>query len=95
MKKIIEVPHFVQFYNIKDGKWQGRSCGIASLAMILDYYGLPCDLDQLVKEGLKLDGYVRGVGWKHQAVVTLAKTQGLVAHRTEDDSIEHLLESLE
>lgn len=94
MKQIIEVPHFVQYYNIKDDTWQGRSCGIASLAMVLDYYGKPCDLNKLIRTALKKDGYIKGVGWKHQVIVDIAKDMGLDSKRTEEDKIENLIQAL-
>jgi len=94
MKKIIEVPHFGQFYNIEDDKWQGRSCGIASLAMVLDYYGVKVDLNELIEKALVLGGYVEGVGWKHQVIVDLAKEYGFKSERTEDDKVENLVAAL-
>lgn len=95
MKQIIEVPHFVQYYNIDDDKWQGRSCGIVCLAMVLDYYKITVDLDELVSLGLKMDGYLNGVGWKHQVICDLAEYYGLESYRTENETIKNLLESLD
>jgi uncharacterized protein YvpB len=94
MKQIIEVPHFVQFYNIDDDGWQGRSCGIASLAMILDFYGKKVDLNELVEKALKKGGYIEGTGWKHQAIVELAVDYGFKSFRTEDEKVENLVDSL-
>ncbi|MDD5692930.1 MAG: C39 family peptidase [Patescibacteria group bacterium] len=95
MKHILEVPHLVQYYNIDDEKWQSCSCGIVSLAMIFDYYSIPFDLDDMINRALKDDGYIKGVGWKHQTIVDLAIKYGLKAYRTENDTIEKLMESLE
>ncbi len=94
MKHIIEVPHLVQYYNIDEEKWQSCSCGIVSLAMILDYYAIPFVLDEMIVRALKNNGYIKGIGWKHQALVDLAIGYGLEARRTEDDIIDNLMDSL-
>ena len=95
MKHILEVPHLGQYYNIDDEKWQSCSCGLVSLAMILDYYSIPFDLDEMISRALKINGYIKGIGWKHQAIVDLAQNYGLKASRTENDTIETLMASLE
>lgn len=94
MKKIIEVPHLVQYYNIDDEIWQGRSCGIVSLAMILDYYDVKFDLAELIQQGLNADGYIDGVGWKHDAIVNLANKYGFEGQRVEDEKVENLIAEL-
>lgn len=95
MKKLIEVPHLVQYYNIEDEIWQGRSCGIVSLAMIFDYYSVKFDLGELIQQGLDGDGYLDGVGWKHDAIVELAKKYGFESRRVENETVENLIESLD
>jgi uncharacterized protein YvpB len=95
MKKILEVPHLVQFYNIDEKKWQGRSCGIVSLAMVLDYYGISFDLDKMVELALKMDGYIEDIGWKHQIICDLATQHSLKSYRAENDKIENLIKALE
>ncbi len=95
MKKIIEVPHWIQYYDIKDDKWQDRSCGIVSLAMLMEYYGIEVDVESLIELGLKKDGYLKGIGWKHQVICDLAKHFGLQSYRSENETIEKLMESLE
>jgi ABC-type bacteriocin/lantibiotic exporter with double-glycine peptidase domain len=94
MKKLIEVPHLVQYYNIDDEIWQGRSCGIVSLAMIFDYYDVKFDLAELIQQGLDADGYIDGVGWKHDAIVDLAKKHGFESRRVEAENLESLTTEL-
>lgn len=94
MIKLLEVPHWTQYYDIHDDFWQGRSCGIVSLAMILDYYGVNFDIKQLIERAIEIDQYDPEIGWKHQTIVDLAKEYGFKAKRTEDDSIENLVGSL-
>jgi len=95
MKKLIDVPHLVQYYNIDDDIWRERSCGIVSLAMIFDYYDVKFDLNNLIQEGLDANGYIDDVGWKHDAVVDLAKKYGFESHRTEDETIENLVKEID
>lgn len=95
MKKLLEIPHLVQYYDVDEAIWQGRSCGIVSLAMVLDYYDIEIDIKELIDLGLKKDGYIDGVGWKHQIICDLAKHFGLKSHRTEDESIDNLIAALD
>jgi len=94
MKQIIEVPHFVQYYNINKDYWKERSCGIASLAMVLDFYGKNIDLDKLIKQGLEKYPYDKNTGWRHDVIVELAQDYGLESRRTEDETVENLIKSL-
>jgi hypothetical protein len=95
MKKIIDVSHFIQVYDIENDKWRDRSCGIVSLAMLLDYYNISVNPDVLIKLGLENKGYIKGVGWNHQAICDLAIHFGLLAYRTEDDQTENILSALD
>lgn len=90
MKKILEVPHLTQYYDIEDSFWRGRSCGIVSLAMILDYYGVKYILEELIKRGVAIDHYDPAIGWKHQTIVDLAEEYGFFASRVEDERVENL-----
>jgi ABC-type bacteriocin/lantibiotic exporter with double-glycine peptidase domain len=95
MKVLIEVPHYGQFLDIEDDYWKERTCGIVSLAMVLDYYDIAFDIKNLFGEALKIDNYDDKIGWKHQTIVDLAEKYGLLAERTEEQTIEKLLEALD
>ncbi|MDD3679105.1 MAG: C39 family peptidase [Patescibacteria group bacterium] len=95
MKKIIEVPHYAQYIDVDDDFWQSRSCGIVSLGMILDYYGIEVPIAELIKKGKELGGYIKNVGWKHDSIVDLARIYGFKCNRTEEEKIENLLKSIE
>jgi len=95
MKKILEIPHLMQYYDIENDFWKGRSCGIVSLAMVLDFYGIEVDLSELIDLGLKNNGYIKDVGWKHQVIVDLAKKFGLESRRREGEKIKNLVEALD
>lgn len=105
MKKILEVPHLIQFYDIEDPQWQERTCAIVSLVMVMGYYGKEVNLEEAVEKGQKIKvkdpklgtvgGYDPEFGWRHDAIVGLAKHYGFKSYRKEDDTIESLMESLE
>jgi len=96
---ILDVPYFTQ-YSARDFSWQERSCGVACLKMVLDFYdvGAPT-LDDLIEDG-KEDGYIDGVGWKHDYLVKMGLRYGLVgSHRkefkgSEDNLYESILEHI-
>lgn len=94
MKKIIEVPHYAQYLDVKKDFWKKRSCGIVSLGMVLDYYGKNVPVDLLIKEGKAIGGYLKGIGWKHDAIVEIAKKYGFKSYRKEDEKIENVLKSV-
>jgi ABC-type bacteriocin/lantibiotic exporter with double-glycine peptidase domain len=95
MQKLIEVPHLTQYFDIEDSFWQGRSCGIVSLAMILDYYGVKYNLEELIKHGVEIDQYDPAIGWKHQTIVDLAEEYGFFSERVEDEKVENLISVLD
>lgn len=60
--------------------WAYRTCAICSLKMVLSWHNekyQKIPITKLVNQGLKLDGYIEGVGWRHQTVVDLARLYGL------------------
>lgn len=104
MQKILEIPHWEQFLDVADPIWQERSCAIISLAMVLNYYGKEIDVERAIQKGLKMKvydpelGIVGGhdpkFGWRHDAIIGLAKYHGFEANRMENDCLENLLAAL-
>jgi ABC-type bacteriocin/lantibiotic exporter with double-glycine peptidase domain len=94
MKKTIAVPHFAQYLDVAEPHWQERTCAIASLNMVLSHYGESFPVEELLEKGLELNGYIQGIGWKHDALVELARECGYQALRTEDDCLESLIASV-
>jgi len=79
---MFSVPEYSQYLDIVLEEWKSRSCGIVSLQMILEYtLHKKFDGDELIKRGLALDGFILGVGWKHQALVDIAHDLGCDAQR--------------
>lgn len=76
------VPAYSQHLDVHDVRWQPRACGIVSLKAVIDYWQNTTlrnrpTIAQLIKEGLKKDGYIPGVGWKHKTLAKLAAHHGL------------------
>ncbi|MCI0620032.1 C39 family peptidase [Candidatus Wolfebacteria bacterium] len=90
-KVVLDVPFYSQNGDDVPEEWHGRACGITVLKMALEYYTsvlqntsirIP-DVGKLIGEGVAMGGYLDNVGWKHDALVALAKTHGAQAHRAE------------
>lgn len=94
---ILKVPYYSQVRDTKNPKWKDKSCGIAALKMVLDYYS-PTNLtiDDLYQKGLDLGGYKEGVGWYHHSLALLSKSLGYKAitrsWNIPKESLEHLQE---
>ncbi|MDO8504491.1 MAG: C39 family peptidase [Candidatus Liptonbacteria bacterium] len=73
------VPFYSQLRDINAVRWQKIGCGVASLAMIIEYYkpGEIVSVDQLLKEGIAAGAYLKGAGWTHRGLTLLAKPYGL------------------
>ncbi len=72
-----EVPFYSQFADITNPSWQKVGCGIASLAMLIDYYGKAIAPDTLLKEGIASGAYIESAGWSHAGLIALARDYGL------------------
>ncbi len=75
---IPDVPFYSQFYDIHSAKWQKLGCGIASLAMLIEFYkpGI-VSVDALLNEGIAAGAFINGAGWSHKGLALLAKKYGL------------------
>ena len=71
------VPFYSQFKDISSPSWQKVGCGIASLAMIVDYYGPGVSVDTLLSEGIKKGAYDKSAGWTYAGLVNVSKKYGL------------------
>lgn len=77
---VIDLPLVDQKTDTEDKKWAHRTCAICSLKMVMAWKNkkfekMPVVI--LVNEGLKIDGYLEEVGWKHKALVDLAGQHGV------------------
>lgn len=75
---IPEVPFYSQFKDISAVKWQKVGCGIASLAMLIEYYNPDSvSVDTLLKQGIASGAYQKNAGWTHKGLIQLSKKYGL------------------
>ncbi|TSC96611.1 MAG: Uncharacterized protein Athens071426_172 [Parcubacteria group bacterium Athens0714_26] len=68
-----KVPHASQHLHIKIKKWRSKACGIVCLAMLFEYFGKKISPNEILKKGLKLNGYLENIGWRHKVLVEIAK----------------------
>ena len=82
MINYIDVPYYSQFQDIPAVEWQKKGCGVASLAMAIDFYkSEDTSVPALLKEAILSGAYVKNVGWSHQGLVNLAAKHGLIGKR--------------
>jgi predicted double-glycine peptidase len=71
------IPFYSQFTDIHKAGWQKIGCGIASLAMIVNYYSPgEATVDELLEEGIASGAYIASAGWSHQGLAHLAEAHG-------------------
>lgn len=77
-QKYHDVPFYSQFKDISSPSWQKVGCGIASTAMLIDFYSdEPVNVESLLEEGIKRNAYLDNAGWIHDGLIGLARTYGL------------------
>lgn len=75
---IYTVPFYSQFKDITSDSWKKVGCGIASLAMIIEFYEPgEVKVDTLLKEGISAGAYLDDAGWTHGGLIGLSKKYGL------------------
>lgn len=73
-----DVPFYSQFKDISEEKWKKNACGIADVAMIIEYYkpGI-ISVNNLLYKGIESGSYDERFGWSHKGLIDLAKKYGL------------------
>jgi predicted double-glycine peptidase len=72
------VPFYSQFADVSSQNWKKRSCGVVSVAMVLDYYSdESISVDKLLTQAIKSGAYTEKAGWTHKGLIALAKAHGL------------------
>lgn len=69
-----------QLLDTGDENWSRRSCGICVLKMLMvfkkpELHSVP--VMTLLNQALDADGYIKNIGWKHKALVSLAASYGV------------------
>lgn len=75
---VFSVPFFSQFSDITAASWKKIGCGIASLAMLIEFYEPgEVTVDNLLAEGISDGAYISDAGWSHAGLISLSKKHGL------------------
>jgi predicted double-glycine peptidase len=75
---VFSVPFYSQFSDITSAAWQKVGCGIASLAMLIEFYEPGAvTVDTLLKEGIAAHAYLSDAGWTHAGLIGLSHKYGL------------------
>lgn len=75
---VVAVPYYSQLTDISSPTWQKIGCGIASLAMLIDYYTPgPVNVDTLLDEGISAGAYISNVGWSYAGLIGVSRAYGL------------------
>jgi ABC-type bacteriocin/lantibiotic exporter with double-glycine peptidase domain len=72
-----DVPFYSQFKDITSPTWQKVGCGVASLAMVIDYYKPAVSVNTLLKQGVAAGAYLESSGWTYKGLISLGKQYGL------------------
>lgn len=72
------VPFYSQFKDIQSLSWKKNGCGIASLAMLIEFYKPgTVSVDKLLTQAIVAGAYKQDAGWKHRELALLSKKYGL------------------
>lgn len=75
---VYTVPFFSQLTDISATKWKKVGCGVASLAMLIDFYKpKTVTVDELLERGIASGAYANDVGWSHAGLIALSQKYGL------------------
>lgn len=75
---VFTVPFYSQFADISSTAWQKVGCGIAGLAMLIDFYSDEAvSVDTLLQRGIAAGAYLDSAGWIHSGLIGLSKAYGL------------------
>lgn len=95
---VFTVPFFSQFTDISLEKWRKVGCGIASLAMLIDYYEpQTVSVDELLSDGIAEGAYLTDAGWSHAGLIRLSQQFGLhgESHSMANSSMDEAFAKLE
>ena len=76
--------------------WTFRSCGIASLRMVLDGFGTQVERHgPMIEKGVAAGAYKPGVGWIHWGLAKMAEEYGVYGEALRGKTADELKEELE
>lgn len=73
-----DVPLYSQIADISWTEWKQKGCGVADVAMLVNYYKpKTTNVQEVLETGIKSGAYVKNVGWSHDGLASLAKKYDL------------------
>lgn len=88
---VFSVPFYSQLTDISAPEWKKIGCGIASLAMLIEFHNPDSltSVDTLLQEGIAADAY-SSVGWTYAGLIAVSHKYGLdgTTHDFGDSSID-------
>ena len=73
------VPLYSQISDISSVEWKQKGCGVADLAMIIEFYKpKTTTVQKVLEEAIASGAYQKDVGWKHEGLAALAEKHDLV-----------------
>lgn len=79
VRQIPDVPFYSQFEDIASISWKKKSCGIASLAMIVNYYAPgTTTANRVLVQGIAAKAYIENIGWTYKGLISVARSYALV-----------------
>lgn len=75
---VFSVPFYSQLTDISAPEWKKIGCGIASLAMLIEFHnpGSLTSVDALLREGIDADAYT-SAGWTYAGLISVSHKYGL------------------
>lgn len=74
-----DVPLYSQISDISSVEWKQKGCGVADVAMIVNFYKpKTTTVQKVLEQGIASGAYQKNVGWKHDGLAALAKKYGLI-----------------
>lgn len=75
---VFTVPFYSQFTDITPVSWRKVSCGIAGVAMLIDFYSdESVSADALLQKGIAAGSFLNDAGWIHSGLISLSRPYGL------------------
>lgn len=74
-----DVPLYSQVSQISSVEWQQKGCGVADIAMLIEFYKPDTtSVQKVLEEALTMGAYQKNIGWKHEGLAAVARKHGLV-----------------
>lgn len=75
---VAHVPYYSQFTDVSAVEWKKNSCGVVSIAMVVDYYSTKkISVDTMLSQAIKSGAYLQSAGWTHKGLIDLAAKYGM------------------